>query len=146
MKIHINVDESIPDLEVQIHCNHLTPEIEKIISVLRIMDMQLSVKNKGETYLLDINKVLYVESVDRKTFVYTEDGVYESEFRLYELEEKLVTSNFIRISKSGLVNIKKIKSLKPDIERRIRITMVNGEQIVVSRMYAEELRKRIGIK
>lgn len=146
MKIHINVDENISELNVQINCSHLTPEIEKILSVLRMMDMQLSVKREDETYLLDISKVLYVESVDRKTFVYSEDASYESELRLYELEERLMDVGFFRISKACLVNLKKIKSLKTDINRRIRLTLKNEEQIIVSRMYADELRERLGIK
>lgn len=46
----------------------------------------------------------------------------------------------------SIINLKKVKSLKADINRKIRVTLVNGEQIIVSRMYSEALRKRLGIK
>ena len=54
--------------------------------------------------------------------------------------------DFLRISKSSIVNIKMIKSLKSEINRKIRVTLKNGEQIVVSRMYSDELRRKLGLK
>ena len=47
----------------------------------------------------------------------------------------------MRISKSCLVNLLQIKSLRNDVERKIRLTLKNGEQIVVSRQYADEMKK-----
>lgn len=108
--------------------------------------MQIPAKKNGETYLIDAAKLLYVEAVERTTFLYTEDNVYESDLKLYELEQQLTERGFLRISKQTLVHLKKIKSLKADLNRKIRVTLCNGEQIMVSRMYADEFRKRIGIK
>lgn len=146
MKILIEVDETYSDTEIKVSCKQLTPELEKIIAMLRMMDQQLTAQKEGVTYLLDADKVLYLEAVERKTFVYTEDAVYESEMKLYELEARLEDCGFFRVSKSSLVHLKWIGSLRADINRRIRVTLKNGEQIVVSRMYAEELRRRLGLK
>lgn len=146
MKVNIDINEQYNELEVDIRNSCLSPEIEKIISMLRMMDMQLSVERDGTTYILDVSKIVYVEAVERKTFIYTESEMYESQLKLYEMEQQLEQVNFFRISKSCLVNLKMIKSLKTDINRKIRITLKNGEQIVVSRMYADELRRRLGVK
>ncbi|MBD5546382.1 MAG: LytTR family transcriptional regulator [Lachnospiraceae bacterium] len=146
MKISINVDEAVKDIEITISCNRLTPEIEKMLATLRILDRQLMAMKGEETYLLDVSKVIYLESVDRKTFVYTGENVYESSLKLYELEQQLDECGFFRASKSCLVQLKYIKSLKADINRRIRVTLENGEQIIVSRQYAEELKKKLGVK
>lgn len=146
MRILIEVDEAYPDIEIKVGCRHLTPEIEKMMAILRMFDMQLTVRKENSTYFLDLSKVLYIEAVERNTFVYTDEGVYESEMKLYELEQQLEECNFFRASKSCLMNLKMIASLKADINRKIRVTMKNGEQIMVSRMYADELRKRLGIK
>ena len=89
---------------------------------------------------------MYVEAVDRKTFVYTNTDTYESELKLYELEQQLAERDFLRISKQSIVNLRKIKSLKTDVNRKIRITLQNGEQIVVSRMYSDELRRKLGLR
>lgn len=146
MKIEINVDENRTDTHIIISCRQLTLEIEKMLAMLRILEKQLTVTQKDEIYFLDIAEVVYIESVDRKTFIYTEREVYESDFKLYELEEQLESCGFFRASKSCLVRLQYIKSLKADLNRRIRITMENGEQIIVSRQYAEELKKRLGLK
>ena len=146
MRISIEVDEAYPDIEIKVGCRHLTPEIEKMMAMLRMFDMQLTVRKENSTYFLDLSKVLYIEAVERNTFVYTDEGVYESEMKLYELEQQLDNCNFFRASKSCLMNLKMIASLKADINRKIRVTMKNGEQIMVSRMYADELRKRLGVK
>lgn len=145
MKIDINVDEAATDLTISITCKRLTPDIERIIANLRMMNHQLTARKDHEVYMLDIAQVLYIESVDRKCFVYTEGEVYESDFRLYELEQQLEECGFFRVSKSCLIHLQKIQSLRADINRKIRITMSNGEQIMASRQYAEELKKRLGV-
>ncbi len=53
------------------------------------MNHQLMAKKNEEIHLLDISQVIYIESVDRKCFIYTFDEIYESDFRLYELEQQL---------------------------------------------------------
>lgn len=146
MKIEINVEPDRKDTAIMVSCGRLTPEIERLLVAIRMLDKQLTVIREKETYFLDIAKVLYIESVDRKTFVYTGHEVYESDFRLYELEAQLEEAGFFRANKSCLIQLKGIKSLKADIDRRIRVTMENGEQIIVSRQYAEGLKKRLGVR
>ena len=145
LKIDISVDEAVTDLTISITCRQLTPEIERILATLRMMNHQLTAKKNNEIYLLDLAQILYIESVDRKCFLYTDREVYESNFRLYELEQQLEEYGFFRVSKSFLIHLQKIQSLKSDINRKIRITMSNGEQIIASRHYAEELKKRLGV-
>lgn len=146
MKIEINIDEAITDMEVVVTCSKLTPKMEKLLAALRMMDCQLTGKKGDEIHLLDIAQIIYIESMERKCFVYTTDDVYESDFPLYELERQLTEYGFFRVSKSFLIHLPSIQSLKADINRRIRITMVNGEQIIASRQYADGLKKRLGVK
>lgn len=145
MKIEILVDEKATDLNISITCKQLTPDIEKMLATLRMLDHQLMAKKNEETYLLDIAQVIYIESVDRKCYLYTSDEMYESDFRLYELEQQLEGYGFIRVSKSFLIHLQNVQSLKAEINRKIRITMSNGEQIIASRQYADELKKRLGV-
>ena len=146
MKINLDIDGKYDDTEVIIRAPHLNNDIERIVAMMRMIDMQIAVRRDNETYLLETDKILYVEAVDRKTFVYTNTDTYESELKLYELEEQLTERDFLRISKQSLVNLRKIKSLKTDVNRKIRITLQNGEQIVVSRMYSDELRRKLGLR
>ena len=72
--------------------------------------------------------------------------VYESYHKLYELEEQLAEYMFVRISKSGIVNLKNILSIKAYINRRLLITMSNKEQLIVSRQYAGRIKTLLGVK
>ena len=146
MKINLDIDSKYDDTEVIIRAPHLNNDIERMVAMMRMIDMQIAVRKDNETYLLDTDKILYIEAVDRKTFVYTNSENYESELKLYELEQELVERDFLRISKQSIVNLRKIKSLKTDVNRKIRITLQNGEQIVVSRMYSDELRRKLGLR
>lgn len=145
MKISININPELSDTELVINCNGLTAETENIIAALRMVNNQMTVIRDGETHILDISKIAYIETVDRRTIVYTQDDCYESKLKLYEMEEKLCSGDFLRISKSCIVRLKYIRSLKADLDRRIRITLENGEQLIVSRQYADELKKRLGV-
>lgn len=148
MKISINIDPELSDTEIIINCSSLTAETESIIAALRMADNQLTVTRDGETHILDITKIAYIESVDRKTFVYTESECYESKLKLYEMDDRLCNpgGGFLRISKSCIVRLKYIRSLKAELDRRIRITLENGEQLIASRQYADELKKRLGVR
>ncbi|GFI18041.1 putative HTH-type transcriptional regulator [Lachnospiraceae bacterium] len=146
MKIEININEDIEDIEIVFSCRKLTPAVERMLATLMVMDKKLTVIKEDETYFLDVAKVIYLESVDRKTFVYTEDAVYESRLKLYELEQQLDEYGFFRANKSCLIQLKYVRSLKADINRKIKVTLENGEQVMVSRQYAEGLKKKLGVK
>lgn len=146
MRINLDIDGKYDDTEVIIRAPHLDNNIERIVAMMRMIDMQIAVRRGDETYLLETDKILYIEAVERKTFVYTATDSFESELKLYELEQELVQRDFLRISKQSIVNLRKISSLKTDVNRKIRITLQNGEQIVVSRMYSDELRRKLGLR
>ena len=145
MKIEINVDDKTEETCISISCKGLTPELQRMLAMMRILEKKLAAMRDGETFLLDVSEIIYVEAIDRKTFVYTKDGVYESGLRLYELEQQLEECGFCRVSKSCLVQLRAVKSLKNDINRRIRVTLDNGEVIIASRQYAEEIKKKLGL-
>lgn len=146
MKIEIDIDEKYADTKVVIQTPSLTPDVEKLVSLMRTVNSQIAVKNEEETILLDIAQILYIEAMERMSFVYTKDAVYQSDLKLYEFENLLTEQDFIRISKQAIINLRKVKSLKTDINRKIRVTLLNDEQIIVSRTYSDELRKRLGVK
>jgi len=146
LKISIDVDNTKQDTEILISCKRLTPEVEKIIATLRMIDQQLMVEKEQETYILDVTKIMYIEAVERKTFVYTKDDCFESKLKLYEIEQQLEESGFFRASKSCLVQLRRIKSLKADMDRKLKLTLENGEQLIVSRQYADDLKRRLGVR
>ena len=146
MKISINIDDSFQTDEIVINSKCLTPELERIISTIRLIDQQMTVTKNGELFFIDVMTIIYVESVDRKTFVYTDNDCYETKLKLYEMEEQLSHYGFLRISKSSLVQLNFIHSVKIDINRKLKLTLENGEQLIVSRAYSEQLKQNLGVR
>lgn len=145
MKIHINENENIEETDITIICKQLNPEIEKIISLLRVMDLKMIGVKDEQTYILDVMKILYIDTVDKKTFFYTKKDVYETNLKLYELEEQLGTSAFLRANKSSIINLNQVKAIKADLDGRLLVTMNNDEKLFVSRQYAPDFKRKLGV-
>ncbi len=145
MQIKLEEDPAVGEVQVVIRCRQADGSVQKLLALLRAMDQKLTGERGGQTFLLDFGDVLYIDTVDKKTFFYTAEGVYETPLRLYELEERLAPHDFFRASKSAIVNFAAIQSLRPDLGGRLRLTLRNGEAVYVSRQYAPGLKKRLGI-
>ena len=130
---------------VEIHCREVTSEIERLERYIRRFDERIMASENGSSYNVAIEEILYIESVDKKTFLYTTGHVLQTEKRLYELEELLDEKTFFRCSKSVIVNLNRITKLKPEVTRNILATLTNGEVIVISRRYVRALKTLIGL-
>lgn len=145
MKVKITKDiES--GTAVEIHCREVTSETERLERYISRFDERLQATSEGNTYNVQIDEILYIESVDKKTFLYTTGHVLQTEKRLYELEELLDEKTFFRASKSVIVNLNKITKLKPEVTRNILATLTNGEVIVISRRNVKALKELIGVE
>lgn len=80
-----------------------------------------------------------------KVFVRTEKGLYQIRLRLYELEERLDGSIFVRISNSEIVNLKKVKSIDLSFVGTICMEMSDGDVSYVSRRYVSKIKKILGL-
>jgi two-component system, LytTR family, response regulator LytT len=146
LKIHINENPGLKETEITINCNKISTDVEKIISILRVMDLKLTGRKDDQTYILDASTVLYIDTVDKKTFFYTKKDVYETDLKLYELEEQLASLDFIRSNKSCIINFNQIVSIKADIDGKLLVTMSNQEKLFVSRQYAPVIKNKLGVK
>ena len=90
-------------------------------------------------------EIFYFEAVDNKVFLYLEKDVYETKQKLYELEELFRGTDFVRVSKSVILNLSKVKSLSPAFNGRFEATMKNGEKLIVSRAYVPALKEKLGL-
>jgi DNA-binding LytR/AlgR family response regulator len=144
LKININIDPDVSETEVLITAPALSEELERVMSSLRALDFKLTGSNRGQTHILDSSKILYIDTVDKKCFLYTDSEVYESSLKLYELEQHLSANDFFRASKSSIINFNKIKSLKSDMDGRIIVLMENSEKLVVSKQYASFIKNKLG--
>lgn len=143
MKITLIQDPSLPETEVLIRCPQADEEVLRLVAMLRIHQKKLVGVLDGTQHLLDIREILYADTVDKRTFLYTRQAVYTSALRLYELEEGLRDQEFLRVSRAALINFRHVRAIRPELGGRMLVTMDNGEQVCVSRQYAGAIREKL---
>jgi DNA-binding LytR/AlgR family response regulator len=145
MKITIDKNEAYKEPEVIIRCAVVDKEIQEIVSTVSVIGRNLAGEIDGETFFIPLSEILYFESVEGSIFFYTDKTVYKSQSRLYNLEDGLRDTYFVRVSKTAIVNLKKLKSIKREKNSRLLGTLANGEKIMISRGYVAEIRKKLGV-
>ncbi|MCL2527893.1 MAG: LytTR family transcriptional regulator [Defluviitaleaceae bacterium] len=144
MKIIIEIPKDGDEDEIIVRCRNLSPEIVQMLNKIRPQELLIAYIN-NEVHRLHPSDVFYIESVNNKTFLYGEANVYESKHKLYELEEMLQNNDFLRVSKSLIINLNKLKSFSPAISGRLEAILTNGERIIISRQYVSALKTHIGV-
>ena len=126
--------------EVIIKYRQMTEQIDHIVRYIEGKGEKLAGLKDGQEYMLCISDVIYLESVEGVTYLYTEQEVYKSNLTLAVAEAIYTEEGLFRYSKSMVINMYRIERLKSMAGNRIDVTMDNGEHVIVSRRYAKELR------
>lgn len=134
---HISTGED----EVIVNYLVMTPEIERIVNFIKGEQTRLIGWQEKQQKVIDIKSILYIETVDGSTFAYTETDVLKLDYTLAQLEQQLNDINFFRCSKSMIINIDKVDSLRSLPSNRIDVRLVNGEHTIISRTYASDFRR-----
>ncbi len=140
--------------EVIVKCALLDTKVVELINELKSRGNsegtkpvhKLNVYLNGDIHLIEPSEVYYFEYVDQKVFVYGKTKVYEIKSKLYELEEQLPQKDFIRVSKSCILNLNKIGSLTPGLGGRFEARLKNGEKVIISRQYVNVLKEVLGLQ
>lgn len=145
MKIRIENIANKEEEHVLIRCYRVNEEVIEIVKFIQSKSDILSGYEHSRLYQISLRDIYYFESVDNKTYAYLKNKVYEIKNRLYELEELYDQRQFFRCSKSVIINLLKIESVKPALNGRFTAILKNGEQIIISRQYVPKLREVLQI-
>ena len=126
--------------QVLIRCHAVTEEVREIAAFVKSRQGSLTGTKDSRQYEIAVSDIYYFESVDGKTFLYTKDQVYETSYRIYELESMLRPKNFLRVSKSMLLNLMKIRSIQSALNGRFAAVLLTGEEVIISRSYVKGLK------
>ena len=133
------------EVEVILRCREVDEEVLRLLALLRSGLQKLFVWDGGrQTVLLNPAEVVWCETVEDRTFVYTAGALYQTGLSLGELESRFGDLGFFRAGKSAVVNLHHIRSLKSCGGGRIEASLPTGERLMVSRHYAPLLRQRLG--
>lgn len=126
--------------EVIIKYHAMTEQIDSIINYINRQEEKWVVCKDGQQFVISPQNVIYLESVDGITYLYTDEDVYRTGLSLAAAEAAYMEEGYFRCSKSMVINIYRIQKLKSEPGNRIDAMMDNGEHVIISRRYAKELR------
>lgn len=89
-----------------------------------------------------IEEISYIESLQKKTLFYSHAEQFKTNVTLKELQTKL-PSNFIRIHRSYIVNIRFISRITKDITSNYVVRLQNGVDLPVSQSYVSSVREAL---
>ena len=146
MKVNLFVSRDIEEPYADIHTNELTDNITKAMSILESDESSgmLAVKKGLDFALLEFSDVYMFRVEDKQVKVYTEKGEYQIKKPLYQVEETL-TSDFVRISKTTIVNLKKVERVAPSLKGMMFIQLKNGLKDNISRKYLPDFKQALDL-
>ena len=143
MKIRINQDKTMSEIEVIVNCPTVDARVRNLLDALRQCAVSLTGMAEYMTVCVTLHTILYIESINRKTFFYDENRVFRCKDSLIALESLLEQYRFLRISKNCIVNIAQVASTYRCDNHRLGLLLRNGERLVAGRVYAAKVRERI---
>ncbi|AYE39232.1 LytTR family transcriptional regulator [Companilactobacillus zhachilii] len=145
MKIKLNLSSEYREKEIVINAAQKDDEVQQILDSLKDVEEKFNHLNGylGETvYSLALKDILFFETNDRNVYAHTTTNAFLIHYRLYELEENL-PDNFLRVSKSSILNIDEILSLSRSVTGNLVQFRDSYKQIYVSRRFLKELKERL---
>lgn len=146
MKVNLFVSREIEEPYVDIHANELTDNISKAISLLESDDSSdmIAVKKGSDIAFLEFGEIFMFRVEDKQVKVFTHDDEYLIKKPLYQVEEGL-NNDFVRISKTTIVNLRKIKRVAPSLKGMMFIELKNGLKDNISRKYLPDFKNALDL-
>lgn len=143
MEIHLLQDETLVCDKLSLAYKAMNALIEGILKAAKQDVFTLEGTLNGTKHFLDLSSLYYFESVDKKTFAYTQNQIYDIPQPLYDIEDMLSTYGFVRINKSVIINLYRVKCVKAQANMRIQAELQSGEQQIISRHYKKNFQTRL---
>ena len=135
----------VEDKECTLHVEILYPEMNsgilRLAEKIKGLDAKIIGEKEGSQLYLSVQDIYYIESIERKTFIYTKNNVYRTNKKLYQLTEELRVFNFFQINKQCLLNINVLAHVKTLFNSRLEATLDNGEKVIITRTYIPEVKQ-----
>lgn len=143
IKIFTNISKEFKETTLTITAPILTEEIQGIIeyaSNSKVPSKIMANKN-NEIYFIKIEDIICFFSQDKYNYIRTKDGIYRLKYKLYEIEEVFNSKDFIRISKSCIININQVKCFDTNTLGTLIVKLNDNTQEIVSKRNVSQIMK-----
>ena len=150
MKVQLFVSKDYEEAYAEIYTDIITDNIQKAMLLLESDTLNddnnsmLAVKNGQDIVLLDFKDIFMIRVEEKQTKVYNDKNDFLIKKPLYKIEDTL-DSNFVRISKSTIVNLRKIERVAPSLKGMMFIELKNGLKDNISRKYLSDFKQALDL-
>lgn len=146
MQVEIKIDGSYEEPKVIVLTASMSDEISAVVKKLSedVPQVISGVRNE-KVEVIEPQTIIRIYAASGKVFAVTEKGEYTLRLRLYELEERLDGSRFVRISNSEIINLQKVNCFDLSFTGTICVKLSGGATTYVSRRYVSKIKKILGI-
>ena len=146
MQIEIKIDENCKEPKIIVVTDKMTDEINALLKRISDEQPKLIAGFKDDVVeVLEPSDIYRVFAASGKVFAETSHGEYTLRLRLYEIEQRLDSQSFVRISNSDIINLKKVKGFDLSFAGTICVTLSNGTVTYVSRRFVAKIKQLLGI-
>ena len=141
MVIRLEQIEAQKDIEVLISYPQKNNFVERIVSLMKSLDLQIPCFSDNCMELMNVSEIYYVESIDKKTIIHCDKNNYQAKERLYQIYERLKEAGFIQINKYCIINIRKLAKIKPLGNSHLEAVLKNDHYLIVTRKYLANIKQ-----
>ena len=146
MEIEIKIDGNYKEPKIIILTEKMSDEINLLVrKITEDVPQMIAGFQNDQLKVLEQDDRCRIYTANNKVFANTSDGDYSLRLRLYELEERLEKNDFVRISNSEIINIRKVKAFDLSFTGTICVKLIDGTVTYVSRRYVPKIKQILGI-
>lgn len=147
MKVEVQIDPALDEPVIVLRAPMPTEEVEQLARLLRAQDAPrpFTVYAEREAVRVSRSMVLRFYAEDKGVLCQTGKGTFTVRARLYELEEELAGTRFVRVSNSEIVNLDRVTALDLTLTGTIKMTLEGETVCWVSRRYVKKIKGALGL-
>jgi len=147
MDVELRLEPGRQEPKIVILAGEDTPELRELIQELGNLALGPIPAWRGEErVLLPQSRILRFYTDGKGVAAQTGEEVFSVRLRLYELEQMLEATQFVRISNSEIVNVKQVTALDLSLAGTIRMTLQGGVVCYVSRRYVKKIKEVLKLR
>lgn len=144
MRVEIKIQPELSETYAVIHARSLTEEVKQTAEMIEARGSMLTVREEDKIVILDKEEVYMVRAENKGVIIYGEKKKHDTAKKLYELQN-ILGENFMRISKSTIVNLKKIACVEPSFHGMMYVVLKNGNKDYITRTYMAQFKQYLGL-
>lgn len=147
MRVELKIDSDCREPYAELHVARLTPGLQTAVSILERENEEsfIGAVKEGKTYMLEPEMIELARMEGRELSVYDrQKNRYVVNRPLYELQE-LLGKSFVRISKSAIIQIRRIHHVEAAFNGTMGVVMKNGVEEVITRSFRQQFKERLGV-